>query len=267
MDDGPLVSLLSQVPRGLATWMGRIGRTPSRWLARAFVYAYGVELGDAERSSYPSLDAVFTRRLRPGARPIDLAPVISPVDGRVAWCGPTDGVLPLGPVPFAIADVVRAEVVVRSAVVLYLSPRDYHRVHAPFGGRLSGYRYVPGRRFPVFGAAVRRIPHLFARNERLVFQFDTPQGPAVIVLIGAFGVGRIRSPHLEVPDRASEGPLEAEVVAGEEIGVFHLGSTVLLGLPVAAPWCVSVGQTVRMGRALARSPGPEGPAALRCRPA
>ncbi|MEO0603614.1 MAG: archaetidylserine decarboxylase [Myxococcota bacterium] len=256
MNDPAIVTLLSLVPRRLASGLlGRVARTPSRWLARAFARVYDVDLTDAELplSAYPSLDALFTRRLRPGTRPVDPDPnaLVSPVDGTVAWCGPTDGAIPLGPVPFALADVVSGPVAIRAAVVVYLSPRDYHRVHAPVGGRIEGYRYVPGSRWPVFPSAVASIPRLFARNERLVFAASTPRGRVDIVLVGAFGVGRIRSPLITGP--LSAGSLEAPIGPGDEIGVFHLGSTVLVGLPdLPAAWEVAPGDRVRMGRALAR---------------
>ncbi|MEM6931434.1 MAG: archaetidylserine decarboxylase [Myxococcota bacterium] len=256
MNDPAIVTLLSLVPRRFASGvLGRVARRPSRCLARAFARAYDVDLTDAEHplSAYPSLDALFTRRLRSGARPVDADPdaVVSPVDGEVAWCGPTDGTIPLGPVPFALADVVGGPVTTRAAAVIYLSPRDYHRVHAPLAGRIERYRYVPGSRWPVFSWAVRSVPRLFARNERLVFEASTPRGRVDIVLVGAFGVGRIRSPL--IGGSMASGPVDASVAPGDEIGVFHLGSTVLVGLPDApTAWEVAPGDRIRMGRALGR---------------
>jgi len=250
--------------------MGRLARVPSRWLARAFVRAYDVDLAEAEHDDYPSVDALFTRRLRPGARPIDADPdvVVSPVDGRVAWCGATDGTLPLGPEPIELAEVVGREGTVREAAVIYLAPRDYHRVHAPLGGRVTGFRYVPGSRWPVRPAAVRRIPRVLARNERLVLWQHTGWGPAVVVLVGAFGVARIRSPLVDVPGHAAEGPLDVAIGPGEEIGVFHLGSTVVIGLPAPVRWAVQAQTAVRMGRPLAHfGDGLGGGAALRLPPA
>ncbi len=264
MRDAAIVTLLSLLPRRSASrTLGWLSRGPSRWLARVYARVYDLDLADADRplDDYPTLDALFTRRLRPGARPVDPDPdaVVSPVDGTVAWCGPTDGTVPLGPVPFTLADVVRSPVRCRAAFVLYLSPRDYHRVHAPVGGQVHGYRYVPGSRWPVFAVAVRVIPRLFARNERLVFEASTGRGRVDIVLVGAFGVGRIRSPLLDVPARAAEGRLDVDLAAGDELGVFHLGSTVLVGLPeVPAVWDVRPGDLVRVGRPLARFATPGG---------
>ncbi|MEN0065745.1 MAG: archaetidylserine decarboxylase [Myxococcota bacterium] len=245
------------VPRRWASSaLGRLARRPSRWLTQAFVWAYEVDLSEAQATEFDSLDALFVRRLRAGTRPIDADPhaMVSPVDGTVAFCGPTDGRIPLGPVPFSLADVSNAAPRVSAAIVLYLSPRDYHRVHAPLDGRVQAYRYLPGSRWPVFLAAVRRIPRLFARNERLVFEVDTDRGPMLVALVGAFGVGRIESPLLdEPPSQARSGDLDARVAKGEEMGVFHLGSTVILGLPsVPTEWKVRVGAPVRMGQAIAR---------------
>jgi len=256
MRDAAIVSLLSLIPqRAASRAVGRLARVPSRWLARAFVRAYDVDLSEAETADPPSLDALFTRRLRPGARPIDPAPdaLVSPVDGTLAWRGATDGTVPVGPVRFALRDVVGRGRALRAAAILYLSPRDYHRVHAPVDGRVTAASYVPGSLWPVFPGAVARVPRLFARNERLVLELETPWGPGVIVLIGAFGVGRIRSPLVDVPRREARRALRAEVARGDEIGVFHLGSTVMVGLPrVPRAWAAEPGAPVTMGSALAR---------------
>lgn len=259
MNDPWPVTLLSHLPRrGFSTALGAWARRPSRWMARAFVWTYGVDLSEAERpiDAYDSLDALFTRRLKPGARPIDPDPevIVSPCDGTVAFAGPVDGALPLGPTPVPIEAIVGAPVDVRAAVVIYLAPRDYHRVHAPDTGELRGFRYVRGTRWPVFGAAVRSVPRLFARNERLVLDLHTDRGPVPTVLVGALGVGRIVSPQVGGPRWADVAePLQAAVSRGDEIGVFHLGSTVMLGLPdLPRRWHATAGEAVRTGRPLAR---------------
>lgn len=266
MRDALIVSALSVVPRKTgARTMGRLARSrASRWLTRAFVRAYKVDLAEAEGTieAYPTLEALFTRRLRPGCRPVDPDPdaVVSPVDGTCAYAGPSrDGIIEVAPGrPLRLADLLDAPVEgERDAIVLYLSPRDYHRVHVPREGRATAWRYVPGTLWPVFPAAVRRVPNLFARNERVVVRVETAQGPMDVVLVGAFGVGRITMELCDLVTNAggrrAAGTCDAPLERGAELGTFHLGSTVVL---VTEPgrWQITVqpGDTVRLGRAIAR---------------
>jgi phosphatidylserine decarboxylase len=266
MRDALIVSALSVVPRKTgARAMGRIARSrASRWLTRAFVRAYQVDLGEAEGTleHYPTLEALFTRKLRPGSRPVDADPdaIVSPVDGTCAYAGPSEGgVIEVAPGrPLRLSDLLDGPVEgERDAIVLYLSPRDYHRVHVAREGRATSWRYVPGTLWPVFPAAVRRVPNLFARNERVVVRVETDHGPMDVVMVGAFGVGRIT---MEVCDlvtnaggRRAAGALDAVLARGAELGTFHLGSTVVL---VTEPgrWRITVqpGDTVRLGRTIAR---------------
>lgn len=269
MKDALIVGALSVVPRNRgARVMGRLARSPvSRWMTRAFVRAYGVDLGEAEGSlsDYPTLEALFTRKLRPGLRPVDDAgdALVSPVDGTCAWAGPSEGGrISLAPGrTLSLSDLLDAPVDgERDVVVLYLSPRDYHRVHVPREGFARSWRYVPGTLWPVFPAAVRRVENLFARNERVVVGVETSAGPMDVVLVGAFGVGRIT---LEVCDlvtnsggERSGGALEPPVplARGAELGTFHLGSTVVLCAPPGR-WRLEVkaGEAVRVGRTIGRA--------------
>lgn len=265
MKDALIVSALSLVPRNRgARVMGQLARTPaSRLLTWAFVRAYDVDLSEASGtlSDYPTLEALFTRSLRPGCRPIDPAPdaVVSPVDGRVAFVGQSEQ----GRITVASGRTLSlAELLERplpgelDVAVLYLSPRDYHRVHVPREGTARAWRYVPGTLWPVFPAAVRRVQNLFARNERVVVDLDTEAGPMAVVLVGAFGVGRIT---LELCDLVTNsggaraaGPLEAQVERGAQLGVFHLGSTVVLcAEPGRLAFEVSAGAPVRVGQRIA----------------
>lgn len=261
MRDALIVSALSVVPRRVAArMMGVAARTGvSVRAVRAFVATYGVDLSEAEHPlhAYPTLEALFTRRLKPGARPVDPAPaaLVSPVDGTVAWVGRSVG----GQIEVAPGRPLALEALCgerldgeHDALVLYLSPRDYHRVHAPRDGRVVAWRYLPGTLWPVFPAAVRGVTGLFARNERVALTLTTDAGVVRVVLVGAFGVGRIETVATPLLTNTgappAEGACEVPVVRGGDLGVFHLGSTVVLVLPPGR-WApdVRVGEAVRMG--------------------
>jgi phosphatidylserine decarboxylase len=264
--DALIVSALSVMPRNRgARAVGRLARSgASRWLTRAFVRAYGVDLTEAvgQLADYPTLEQLFTRRLREGVRPVDPAPeaIVSPVDGVVAFAGRSEsGQVEVAPgrrltLSALLGEPVEGE---REVAVLYLSPKDYHRVHVPREGRATAWSYVPGTLWPVFPAAVRRVPELFARNERAIVRVQTSGGPLDVVLVGAFGVGRITLSVCDLVTNAggsaAAGALDAGLVRGEELGVFHLGSTVVLvGQPAALRFEVSKGQPVRVGRRIGR---------------
>jgi phosphatidylserine decarboxylase len=237
-------------------------------MTRAFVRAYGVDLSEAsgELSDYPTLESLFTRTLRDGVRPVDVSPeaIVSPVDGRCAFVGPTtDGHIQLTPkrtldVAALVGHPLEAEV---DVVVLYLSPKDYHRVHVPREGMATAWHYVPGTLWPVFPAAVRRIDDLFARNERLVVTCETSEGPLEVVLVGAFGVGRITASVTDLVTNTGGGQAGARLEPpqplerGSWLGTFHLGSTVILVAPRDRwQWAVEVGEPVRVGASIGRRP-------------
>jgi phosphatidylserine decarboxylase len=164
---------------------------------RVFARATGAKLDEAELAvaAYPSLGELFARRLRPGARIVASAPdaVVAPCDGLVAACGIADGgtlVQAKGhdyDVAELVVDPTRAERLRGGAyTTIYLSPRDYHRVHAPLDARLIGYDYVPGAQWPVNPRVAARRPRLFARNERVVIWLDSPRaGLVAVVMVGA----------------------------------------------------------------------------------
>jgi phosphatidylserine decarboxylase len=270
MKDALIVSALSLVPRRRgARAMGRVARSrASRWITAAFVKAYGVDLSEAEGelTDYPTLEALFTRTLRDGARPVDDAPeaIVSPVDGTCAWVGPTaDGRIALAPgrtldVGALVGHPLDGEA---DVVVLYLSPKDYHRVHVPREGEATSWHYVPGTLCPVFPAAVRRIDDLFARNERLVVRCETSEGDLEVVLVGAFGVGRITAAVTDLVTNTGGTAAGARLDPPHRLeragwlGTFHLGSTVVLVAPPGRwQWSVEVGETVRVGRSIGRRP-------------
>ena len=269
MTDALIVSALSLVPKNLVSrWMGVFGRTRfpavlQRLLLRAYVRKYGPDLDECVGGidDFDSLTAFFTRALRPGARPVDARPdsIVSPVDGVCSVVGTVEGGrIPQAPgLDYAVADLLGglAAPGVRYAV-LYLSPRDYHRVHTPREGSVVRFRYVPGRLWPVFPAAVRRIPELFARNERLVCWLETDVGPIAVVMVGAFGVGRIRAVFTDIIANSgasgAAGGVEHALDRCAELGRFELGSTVVLICPSTIEWEITPGATVRLGTRIAR---------------
>ncbi len=266
MKDALIVSVLSLTPRKpAARTMGWIARTgASRWLTRLFVRAYGVDMDEASGSieDYPTLESLFTRSLADGARAIDPLPgaIVSPVDGTCAFVGPTvDGGIEVAPGRTLDVSALVGEPLdgPRDVVVLYLSPRDYHRVHVPREGTAVRWRYRPGTLWPVFPAAVRRVRNLFARNERVMVHVDTAHGPLQVVLVGAFGVGRITLELCDLVTNTGAATAEAELPSGTMVqrgallGIFHLGSTVVVVAPPERwAWQVKPGDTVRMGRSI-----------------
>jgi phosphatidylserine decarboxylase len=239
---------------------------------RAYSRVYGVDLSEAAEppEAFPTFGAFFTRRLRDGARPVDTAEdtVVAPCDSRLSGLGPVeDGRLAqIKGRTYTLEALLgssRDASTFRSGLsaTLYLSPGMYHRVHSPVDGRVLGWRYLPGRLFPVNAPAVRSVPGLFTRNERVaVFLEGDGLGPIAVVLVGAANVGRITLTFSDLVTNAGapagwREPAELlSVRRGEEIGAFNLGSTVVL--LAADPALVSVGgqagALVRMGEALWR---------------
>jgi phosphatidylserine decarboxylase len=239
----------------------------------AFAKKVGVDLDDVERplTDYPSLGAFFTRRLRAGARPIDMSPdtIVSPCDGVVAQVGEIAGgqlIQAKGleyPIFGLLADRAgAARFEGGTYVVIYLSPKDYHRVHTCCEGKVTGFQHIPGALFPVNDHAVQYIGALYTRNERLVTYQDSPAGEIATVMVGATAVGRISVTYDSVRTHSSRGrpgprvrlPSPRPVARGEELGTFHLGSTVVL---LFEPRRVVLErlvpqQKVRLGEAIAR---------------
>jgi phosphatidylserine decarboxylase len=275
LNDGLIVSLLSVVPKnrsarciGAASRL-RLPRFAIRWLVRWFVRKYRVNLDECEGGvdDFESLAHFFVRPLLPGMRPIDADPlvIVSPVDGTAHTFGCIEaGQYTQAPGrPSSVEQLVGAELAQRFAggcyAVLYLAPPDYHRVHAPLAGRIRALHYRPGMLWPVFAAATRKVDDLFGRNERLVFEIDTDIGMAALVMVGAFGVGRIanvvddyRTNSDPQPEHRAVDP-EVPVDKGAEIGRFELGSTVILLFgPDVVDWTMDAGQVLRLGQPIGR---------------
>jgi len=217
---------------------------------RLFIRLYDVDMSQAvqtEATAYPHFNGFFTRELRPGARPIisEANTLACPVDGTVSQAGPIrDGQLfQAKGFDYSLTDLLGGASDMAglfnngSFATLYLSPRDYHRIHMPIGGQLQETIYVPGRLFSVNRRTTHHLPNLFARNERLVTLFDTDAGPMALVLVGALFVsgietvwgGMITRPHAS-PQHQHFGDNNATAITlerGQEMGRFNMGSTVI----------------------------------------
>jgi len=274
-------ALLKMLPQHLlAAGMYRITRVEwkpfKNMLIREVVSRYAVDMFDAENprpTSYPSFNAFFTRALKADARPIaqQADAVASPCDGKVSQAGyieqgkliqakghDFDLLALLG------GDKDLAETFEDGAYsTIYLSPRDYHRVHMPLSGKLKGMIFVPGKLFSVSDATAQLVPGLYARNERLICGFDTIAGPMLVILVGAIFVGSMETvwagevhPPGKGPSRwLYEGKQQITLKKGEEMGRFNMGSTVItLFGKDSVKWdeAFTAGVRVRMGQRIGK---------------
>jgi phosphatidylserine decarboxylase len=262
---------ISRIVHRLARWRWRPWKN---LLIRRFTRLYGVDCGEAaasEANAYVSFNAFFTRPLAPGARPIATgeATLVSPVDGVISQHGRIDEgrLVQAKGQTYSVTELLGGDARLANAfgqghfATLYLSPRDYHRVHMPLQGSLIRMIHIPGRLFGVSRPLVRHVPRLFARNERVINLFETPHGLMAVVLVGAIGVGSIETVwNGEVtPPRGRRirswdyrhHPID--LAPGAEMGRFNLGSTVIILLATAhLQWSEAIGleQPIRMGEAL-----------------
>lgn len=217
-------------------------------LIRWFVRTYGVDMSEAadpDVARYASFNDFFTRPLREGARPLADAAFVSPVDGAISQLGAIDDhhILQAKAHRFTTTELVGGDAALAakfrhgSFANLYLSPRDYHRLHMPCDGRLIRMIYVPGSLYSVNPVTARGVPNLFARNERVVCVFESPQhGPFVAVLVGATIVGSIATVWHGVVNPKRTGKIaewryadqQVTLRQGEEFGRFLLGSTIVM---------------------------------------
>ena len=261
---------LTEFMGGLA---GRRAGAMTTAVIRWFVRRYGVNMAEAanpDPAGYPTFNAFFTRALREGARPLAQAAFVSPVDGAISQLGPIerDQIFQAKGHFYSTTALVGGDAALAAQfedgdfATLYLSPRDYHRIHMPCDGELRRMIHVPGELYSVNPATARGVPGLFARNERVVCVFEGAHGPFVMVLVGATIVGSMATVWHGVvnPPRhamAREWGYAAGEVAlrqGDEMGRFLLGSTVVLLFPrhllrFAGDW--QAGRPVRMGEAMA----------------
>lgn len=245
-----------------------------RAVIRAFARKYGVDVAEAERpiEEYPTFTEFFTRRLKPGLRPIapgELLPV-SPVDGTMGELGDIveSRLYQAKGKHYTLAELIGGPEAEQDArqfaggafCTIYLAPHDYHRIHAPLGGRITGYVNMPGQLWPVNPVGVRNVEKLFCVNERLTTFLETPRGACGVVAVGATNVGRIRALYDDVVTNARRTRLPARkayekplpVEKGGELAIFEMGSTVVLlfapGVKLAPR--LAPGMPIKLGEAL-----------------
>ena len=279
--DRAFAALQDMLPKhALSKAMHRLARSTSPFVRKAFIgtilRAYPtIDMREAEQPdpyAYASFNAFFARALRAGVRPVagGAGEIASPVDGTVSQLGGVSS----GQIYQAKGTHYTAAALLADATAearygggafacLYLAPYNYHRIHMPVTGRLTTTRYVPGEFFSVNPATVRAVPGLFARNERVVCEFDTALGPMAMVLVGALFVGSIETVYAgEINPPASRGGqvtsitegVGSEFARGAEIGRFNMGSTVILlvgNRSVRFADRLGAGAPVRMGQSLA----------------
>ncbi len=244
------------VPKNAVSWItGTFARIKSprplaSWMRRVFAGWFKLNMAEAELGidDYASVEDLFTRRLKPGLRPL-AGKVCSPADGYLARSAPAQSgqAIQAKGLVYALAEFVFGKKDVQVDFdaawyqTVYLAPHNYHRVHAPFAGKLKAIRYLPGQLWPVNVPFVARIARLFARNERLSFEFELASGGrAFAVMVGAFNVGRMTTPlapdlvtndlarQLGASPRITTFEPPRPVAQGDELGTFMLGSTVVL---------------------------------------
>ena len=221
-------------------------------------------------ADYVSFNAWFTRALKPGVRVFDLEPkaFLSPCDGRISETGSLqeNRILQAKGRDYTLQDLLANDPVCEQLTggyfsTIYLSPRDYHRIHMPLGGHLQRMIHVPGRLFSVAPYTVRQVPRLFARNERVISVFETDSGPLVMVLVGAMLVsstetvwaGEVTPTKSKVVTVKEYSDEDITLAKGDEMGRFNMGSTVILLMPPGALKSLEglgAGDAVKVGQRL-----------------
>ena len=244
------------------------------WVIKRFVKRYNVNMSEAvhaDPAHYKSFNEFFTRPLKDGARPMSNSTWVCPVDGAISQCGAIerDQIFQAKGHHYSTRALVGGDAALAAQfqngqfATLYLSPRDYHRIHMPIAGKLLRMIHVPGDLFSVNPTTARGVPGLFARNERVVCEFVTEKGPMVLVLVGATIVGSMATVwHGQVnpprPGTVREWQYASQDVRlqkGEEMGRFLLGSTVVMLFPenslhFPADWIST--RPLQMGEAMSR---------------
>jgi phosphatidylserine decarboxylase len=266
----------------LSRTMHRLARSETPWvrnaILRTVLRAYPqIDLAEAANPdpfAYASFNAFFTRALKPGVRPLagGERDLVSPVDGTMSQLGTVrDGQLLQAKGMHYTASALLADPSAAARyegggfACIYLAPYNYHRIHMPLAGRLAATRYVPGQLFSVNAATARTVTGLFARNERVVCEFETELGPLAVVMVGALFVGSVETVfagEINPPEKrrgsvtSIAAGLGRQFARGEELGRFNMGSTVVLLLGHRATRFadkLGPGSTLRLGQALART--------------
>lgn len=280
MKDRLLLYLFYLLPKhALSRTAGRLARSPlSRFAIPLFIRRFRIDTEEAEKPwrEYPNLLEFFIRKLKPGARPVDPSPNtgISPVDGVISQLGDIteNTLIQTKGMTYRLVDLLGgdSEQAARyeggKFVTIYLSPRDYHRIHAPADGEVTHVSYIPGHLFPVNDFGVRTIPGLFVRNERLITYLRTALGVIAVVKVGATNVGSIRlnfDPKVFTHSAERRGVRKVyetppRLAKGQEMGRFEFGSTVILLFePGRVEWTSDwkPGTILKMGQPIVRRVG------------
>ena len=280
MRDQAYMMMMRLLPKAaLSTVVGGLTRAPAppalhQAAMRVFAARFGVDLDEADGKieDFPTFAQFFTRKLKPGSRPIDQSPsvVVSPVDGTVSQVGVVEhgSCIQAKGIDFPLAQLLGDEQRAGQFegggyVTIYLSPRDYHRIHTPLEGTIDGYVYLPGEFWPVNPPSVAKVKGLFAINERLVTWLTTPFGQLAVVAVGATCVARIHATyealitHADRPASARLYERPIPIDRGGELGMFEMGSTVILVFePGKVKWDASLveGAQLKVGARIGSKP-------------
>ena len=264
----PFVVLQSAVPQHLISRIvGFVSKTQIHWIKNAlikiFIRFFRVNMGEAEFSAaedYRSFNDFFVRKLKPNQRQI-LGAITSPCDGTVSQAGHIENgrLLQVKGIEYSLTALLAKDNIDGyfngSFITIYLAPKDYHRVHAPVDCEIIQSRYVPGSLFSVNQLTTNHVEGLFARNERLICEFNTRYGMVSLILVGAMIVAGIKTvwkdttyaPSTYVNEKSFS---KSNFKQGEEIGYFELGSTVILVAQERIDWTLSHGDQVKLGESL-----------------
>ena len=256
----------------LSKLMFRFARIENPWLkntfTRWFVKTYQVDLSEANRErveDYQHFNDFFTRSLKPDARVIANSQVICPVDGKVSQLGQIKHtkIFQAKGRDYSVSALLGGNASASifdhgQFATIYLSPKDYHRIHMPFDARLLSMDYIPGDLFSVNQKTVENVDNLFARNERVVCYFETEFGLCAFILVGAIFVGsmqttwhgQINPPYQKQLQHFDYQDQSITLKKGDEMGRFNMGSTVILLMPTDLDLNLKTNQIVRMGQAL-----------------
>ena len=255
----------------LSKLMFRFARIQTPWIKNTFtswfVSTYKVNLKEAKLqdiNEYKHFNDFFTRALKADSRPISDSKVVSPVDGVVSQFGSIEESLIVQAkgkkfsVDALLVDQSKKDLYT-SFVTIYLSPKDYHRIHMPLDGSLKSMKYIPGNLFSVNKRTVENIDQVFARNERLICYFDTEYGEMALVMVGAIFVGsmetswegQVTPPYTKSVKTYDYDSRQIGLSKGEELGRFNMGSTVILILPKGSPELnLEAGKALKMGQSI-----------------
>ena len=247
--------------------MGLVANSKTKWIKNVFIRTiikkYDVDLSEAQVAdveAYASFNAFFTRQLKPHARPIS-GRYCSPADGAVSAAGETTNgqIIQAKGIDYSVRKLLASNDTASfsngSFMTIYLSPRDYHRVHCPIDADLTRVRYIPGKLFSVNKATTDGVRDLFAVNERLVMEFETGNGKMIVVMVGAMIVAAIQPVWRDSPYQARQFIEETfekprHFSMGDELGLFQMGSTAIVLLEEKVEWLKQTSASVRMGEAI-----------------